>query len=98
MKVTYIGPGKWATVSKDQTLYKFNPDCEVTDPVLLEMLEKDPNYEVEHSDKAIKKAAEKLLKPLEKAEGFPCPHCSFISKSKIGLSSHIRSKHKKVKK
>lgn len=26
----------------------------------------------------------------------PCPHCDFVTTSKIGLSSHIRAKHKGV--
>lgn len=27
------------------------------------------------------------------AVGFPCPQCDFVSKSQVGLSSHIRAKH-----
>jgi hypothetical protein len=26
----------------------------------------------------------------------PCPHCDFVTTSKIGLTAHIRAKHKEV--
>ncbi|MDD4924290.1 MAG: hypothetical protein PHF74_05595 [Dehalococcoidales bacterium] len=100
MKIRYIGPGGWTTISKDGTLYKFNPECEVEDEALIKMLSDNPGFEVVHSGKAIEKAAEELCKPPDKqeVEGYPCPYCNFVSKSKTGLTSHVRSKHKKVKK
>lgn len=33
-----------------------------------------------------------------KPDGYPCPHCDFVSKAALGLQSHLRAKHGGMKK
>ena len=87
MKIKYTGKSGWTSVNFKGSLYKFNPECEVTDPDVIDYCLKDSTF-IKAEDEAIYKAAEELLKPTVANE---CDICHKSFKTPFALAGHKRS-------
>ena len=58
-----------------------------------EVIAEGDNNEGEEVISTVEAEEEDPFQEEPKADGFPCPQCDFVSKSQVGLSSHMRAKH-----
>lgn len=83
-------------------MFKFDENGEhvTLDPILANRMAPHFRHEeielVEVKEQASEEAAEKAEDTGDDAQVscFPCPHCDYEARSKSGLTSHIRAKHK----
>jgi hypothetical protein len=92
MKLKYTGASGVSSVSFKDSLYRFTPECIVSDQAAIDHLLADGSYVA--VDNAPGKA--EILAEPEKAagegeKGFTCGICGKVCKSRIGLAGHSRS-------
>lgn len=80
---------RWESAPGGRKEYMFSPRCDVPDELAQKILDQIPQ-----EFRAVGEV--KTLPTPEKApvQSFKCPTCEFESASKVGISAHIRFKHK----